>query len=100
MVGVNLFGFHIFCLPKLLPFGNFFMGGFLHINIFKIKVCIFVICVRFMKNTESIQYLFFNVLMFCVFGVGFGRFFLLLISLIRMIFSPLLRVMVVLWLND
>ena len=37
--------------------------------------------------------------MFCVFGVGFDTFFLLMISLIRMFFFILLRVMVVRWLN-
>jgi len=56
-------------------------------------------CTLCEKHEESTQHLFLNVLMFCVFGVGFDRFFLLLISLIRMIFSLLLRVMIVLWLN-
>ena len=37
VVGLNLFGLHIFRLPKLLSFGKFFMGGFLQINIFKIR---------------------------------------------------------------
>jgi len=36
VVGVNLFGLHIFRLPKLLSFRKFFMGGFLQISIFKI----------------------------------------------------------------
>ena len=86
VVGVNLFGLHIFCLPKLLSFEKFFMGGFLQINIFKIKVCIFVLCVRFVKNTRNLFIIYvLNVLMLCVFGVGFGRFFLLFISLIRMV---------------
>jgi len=40
VVEVNLFGLHILRLPKLLSFGKFFTGGFLQINIFKIKVCI------------------------------------------------------------
>jgi len=100
VVGVNLFGFHIFRLPKHLSFGKFFMDDFLPINIFKIKVCIFVLCVRFVKSTKNLFNIYFlNALMLCVFGVGFDRFFLLLISLIRMIFSLLLRVMVILWLN-
>jgi len=100
VVGVNLFGLHIFRLPKLLSFGKFFMGGFAQINLFKIKVCIFVLCVRFVKSMRNLfSIYFFNVLMLCVFRVGFDRFFLLLISLIRIIFSLLSRVMVVLWLN-
>ena len=95
VVGVNLFGLHIFCLPKLLSFGKFFMGGFLQISIFKIKVCIFVLCVRFVKNTMNLFNIYFlNVLMLCVFGVGVDTFFLLIISLIKMIFFLLLRVMV------
>ena len=100
MVGVNLFGLHIFCLPKLLSFRKFFTDGFLQISVFKIKVCIFVLCVRFVKSTRNLFNIYFlNVLMLCIFEVGFDRFFLLLISLIRMIFSLLLRVMVILWLN-
>jgi len=84
VVRVNLFGLHIFRLPKLLSFGKFFIGDFLHINIFKIEVCIFVLCVRF-RNLFNIYFL--NVLMLCLFEVGFDKFFLLLISIIRMIFS-------------
>ena len=100
VVVVNLFGLQISDLPKLLSFGKFFMGGFLHISIIKINVCIFVLCIRFVKNTRNLLNIYFlNVLMLYVFGVGFNRFFLLLISLIRRIFSLLLRVMVVLWLN-
>jgi len=100
VVEVNLFGLHIFRLPKLLSFGKFFTSGFLHISIFKIKVCIFVLCVRFVKNTRILFNIYFlNVLMLCVFGVRFNTFFLLIISLIRMIFFLLLRVMVVRWLN-
>ena len=88
---VNLFGLHIFRLPKLLSFGKFFMGGFLQISIFKIKVCIFVLCVRFVKSTRNLFNIYFlNVKMLCVFGVGFNTFFLLIISLIRMIFFLLL----------
>jgi len=100
VVGVNLFGLHIFRLRKLLSFGKFFMGSFLQINIFKIKVCIFVICVHFVKSTRNLfnTYIL-NVLMLYIFGVEFDRFFLFLIYLIRMISSLLLRVMVVLWLN-
>jgi len=60
VVGLNLFGLHIFRLPKLLSFGKFFMGSFLQINIFKIKVCIFVLCVRCEKYEESTQHLFFE----------------------------------------
>jgi len=59
VVRVNLFSLHIFCLPKLLSFGKFFMGGFLQINIFKIKVCIFVLCVRFVKNTGNLFSIYF-----------------------------------------
>ena len=73
---------------------------FLQINIFRIKVCIYVLCIRFVKSTRNLFNIYFlNVLMLCIFGVGFGKFFLLLISLIRMIFFLLLRVMIVLWLN-
>ena len=100
VVGLNSFGLHLFRLPKLQYSGRFFMDDFLQINIFRIKVCIYVLCVRFvksMRNLFSIYYL--NVLMHCIFGVEFNRFFLPLISLIRMIFFLLLRVMVVLWLN-
>ena len=80
---------------KLLPFGKF-----LKINIFKIKVCIFVLCVRFVKSTRNLFNIYFlNVMMLCLFEVGFDRFFLLLISLKRMISSLLLIVMVVIWLN-
>ena len=90
-----------YLLPsKTLVLWKIFMDGFLHISIFKIKVCIFILCVCFVKSTRNLFIIYFlNVLMLCVFGVGFGKFFLLLISLIRMIFSLLLRVMVVLWLN-
>ena len=49
------------------------------------------------RNLFNIYFL--NVVMLCIFGVGFDRFFLLLISLIMMIFFILLKVMVVLWLN-
>jgi len=76
------------------------MGGFLQINIFRIKVCIYILCVCFvrsMRNLFSIYFL--NVVMHCIFGVGFDKFLLFLISVIRMIFFLLLRVMVVLWLN-
>jgi len=87
VVGVNLFGIHIFRLPKLLSFEKFFMGGFLQINLFKIKIYIFVLCVRFAKSTMNLFNIYFlNVLMLCVFGIGFDTFFLLMISLIRMIF--------------
>jgi len=100
VVGVNLFGLQISHLPKLLSFGKFFMGGFLQIIIFKVKVSIFVLCVRFGKSMRNLFIIYFsNALMLCLFGVGFDIFFLLLISLIRMIFFILLRVMVVLWLN-
>ena len=100
VVRVNLFGLQISHLPKLLSFEKFFMGDFLQINIFKIKVSIFVPCVRFVKSMKNLFIIYFlNDLMLCIFGVGFDRFFLLLISLIRMIFFLLLRVMVVLWLN-
>jgi len=100
VVGVNLFGLHIFRLLKLLSFGKFFMGGFLEISIFKIKVCIFVLCVRFVKSTKNLFNIYFlNVLILCVFRVEFNTFFLLIISLIRMIFFLLLRVMVDRWLN-
>ena len=81
---------------KTLVLWKFFHGDFLQINIFKIKVCIFLQCVRFVKNKRYLFNIYFlNVLMLCVFGVGFDKFFLLLISIIRMIFSLLLRVMVV-----
>jgi len=87
VVGVNLFGLQISHLPKLLSFGNFFMGSFVQISIFKIKVSIFVLCVHFVKNMRNLFIIYFlNALMLCIFGVGFDRFFLLLISLIRMIF--------------
>ena len=33
---------------------KFFIDGFLHISIFKIKVCIYVICVRFLKCTRNL----------------------------------------------
>jgi len=97
VVGINLFGIQIYHLPKLFSFEKFFMGGFLQIIIFKIKVSIFVLCVHFVKSMRNLFIIYFlNALMLCIFGVGFGRFFLLLISLIRMIFFLLLRVMVVL----
>jgi len=100
VVGVNLFGLQISRLPKPLSFRKYFTGSFLQINIFKIKVSIFFLCVRFMKSMRNLFIIyFFNALMLCIFGVGFERFFLLLISLIRMIFFLLLRVMVVRWLN-
>ena len=52
------------------------MGDFLQINIFSIKVCIYVICVRFVKNTMNLFNVYFlNVLMLCIFRVGFDRFF-------------------------
>jgi len=76
------------------------MGDFLHINIFIIKVCIYVLCVRSVKSMRNLFDIYFlNVLMLCIFGVEFDKFFLLLISLIRIIFFLLLRVMVVTWLN-
>ena len=56
------------------------MGGFLRINIFKIKVCIYVLCVSFVKNMKNLFNIYFlNVLMLCIFGVGFDKIFLLLI---------------------
>jgi len=61
VVGVNLFGLHIFHLRKLLSFGNFFMGGCLQTSIFKIKVCIFFsMCTLCEKHEESHQHLFFE----------------------------------------
>ena len=60
-----------------------------------------------MKSTMNLfNIYFFNVLMLCVFGVGFNTFFLLIISLIRMIFfllsdgSPLIKLVklaVIIW---
>jgi len=100
MVGVNSFGLHLFRLPKLWYSGKIFMSGFLWINIFKIKVCIYVLCAHFVKNMKNLFNIYFlSVLMLCIFGVEFDKFFLLLISLIRMIFFLLLRMMVVIWLN-
>jgi len=69
-----------------------------HIQNKALHIC--YMCTLCEKYKEFIQHLFFecsNALH--IFGAGFGRFFLLLISLIRMIFFLLLRVMVVLWLN-
>ena len=43
-------------------------------------------CTLCEKHEKYIQHLFLNVLMLCIFGVGFDRFFLLLIFLIRIIF--------------
>ena len=64
------------------------MDGFLQICIFIIKVCIYVLCVRFVKSTRNLFNIYFlNVLMLCTFRVGFNKFFLLLISIIRVIFS-------------
>jgi len=78
VVGVDLFGHYIFRLPKLLYFGKFFMVVSLHISIFRIKVCIFVLCVHFVKRTRNLFNIYFlNVLMFCIFGVEFDKFFLL-----------------------
>ena len=37
-------------------------------------------CTLCEKHEKSIQHLFLNVLMLCIFGVGFDRFFLLLIN--------------------
>ena len=54
MVGVNLFRLHLFRLPKLYYFGKFFIGGFLHINIFRINVCIYVLCTRFVKSMKNL----------------------------------------------
>jgi len=100
VVGVNSFGLHLFHLPKLYYSGKFFMDNFLQTNIFRIKVCIYVLCVRFVKNMRNLFNIYFlNVLMFCIFGVEFKRFFSLLISLIMMIFFLLLRVMIILWSN-
>jgi len=66
----------------------------------RIKVCIYVLSVRFVKSMSNLFNIYFlNVLMLCIFGVGFGKFFLLLIYLIMMIFFLLLRVMVVFWSN-
>jgi len=77
VVEVNLFGFHISHLSKLLSFGKFFMGGFLQINIFKIKVSIFFLCLRFVKSMRNLFIIcFLNALMLCIFGVVFRRFFL------------------------
>ena len=68
MIGVNSFGLHLFCLPKLLYFGKFFMGGYLQINIFRIKLCIYVICVRFVKSTRNLFNIYFlNVLMLYIY---------------------------------
>ena len=87
VVGVNSFCLHLFRLPKLYYSGKFFMGDFLQISIFRIKVCIYVLCVRFVKSTRNLFNIYFlNVLMLCIFGVRFDRFFLLLIYLIRIIF--------------
>ena len=76
------------------------MGGFLQINLFRIKVRIYVLCVHFVKSMRNLFIIsFLNVLMLFIFGIGFDKFFLLLIYVIRMIFFLLLKVMVVLWLN-
>ena len=99
VLGVISFDLHLFRLPKLQYSGKFFMDGFLHINIFIIKVYIYVLCVLFVKSMRNIFSIhFLNVLMLCIFGVRFGRFFLLLITLMRIIFFLLLRMMEVLWL--
>jgi len=59
MVRVNSFDF-IYSVFQNFS-GKFFMGDLLQINIFRIKVCIYVICVLFVKKyEESIQYLFFE----------------------------------------
>ena len=49
-----------YLLPsKTLVLWKLFMGGFLQINIFKIKVCIFVLCVRFVKSTRNLFSIYF-----------------------------------------
>ena len=69
MVGVNLFGHQISHPKKLLSFEKFFMSDFLQINIFKIKVFIFVQCVRFVKSMRNLFIIYFlNALMLCLFG--------------------------------
>ena len=93
--------------PPYINFFNFLRAffvtlPFLHIGIFKVKVCIciFILCVRFVKTMRNLFNIYFlNVLMLCIFGVGFDRFFLLLIFLLKMIFFLLLRMVVLLWLN-
>jgi len=35
------------------------MGGFLHISIFRINVCIFVLCVLFVKSTRNLFRIYF-----------------------------------------
>ena len=58
------------------------MGKFLRINTFSIEVCINVLCVLFVKRRKNLFIIyFFNVLMLCIFGVGFRNFFLILTSL-------------------
>ena len=85
---------------KTLVLWKVFMCGFLPINIFRIKVCIYILCVHFVKSMKNLFNIYFlNVLILCIFEVRFDKFFLLLISLINMIFFLLLRVTVVVWLN-
>jgi len=75
------------------------MSDYLQINIFNIEVCIYVLCVCFVKSRRNLFTIYFlNVRMLCLFGVGFDKFSLLLISLMWMISFLLLRVMTFLWL--
>ena len=85
VVGVNSFGLHIFHLPKLVIW-KVFLGRLLtyqHIQNKGLPIC--SMCTLCEKHEESIQHLLLNVLMLCVFWVGFDTFFLLIISLIRRI---------------
>ena len=56
-------------------------------------------CTLCEKHENLFSIYFFNVPMLYIFGVGFNRSFLPLLSLIRMIFFLLLRVMIIFWLN-
>jgi len=86
---------------KTLVLWKVFHGRLPTDHIFSIKVFIYALRVHFVESMMNIfSIYFFNVLLLCVFGVGFDKFFLLLNSLIRIIFFLLLRVMVVLWLNS
>ena len=68
-----------------------------HIQNKGLHICMFYVYALW-KAWGIYSTFFFNILMCCIFEVWFGRFFLLLIFLIRMILFLLLRVMVVLWL--
>ena len=46
-------------LSKTLVLWKFFMGDFLHINIFNIKVCLYVLCVRFVESMRNLFSIYF-----------------------------------------